>query len=50
MYHVSTQGVDARMINVHHYYYYRGIGGAGGERDGWEGLPSAACTVPGRRA
>ena len=22
MYHVSTQGVDVRMINVHYYYYY----------------------------
>ena len=22
MYHVSTQGVDERMINVHYYYYY----------------------------
>ena len=22
MYHVSTQGVDKRMINVHYYYYY----------------------------
>ena len=22
MYHVSTQGVDERMINVHDYYYY----------------------------
>ena len=21
MYHVSTQGVDERMINVHYYYY-----------------------------
>ena len=21
MYHVSAQGVDERMINVHHYYY-----------------------------
>ena len=24
MYHVSAQGVDERMINVH-YYYYRGV-------------------------
>ena len=23
MYHVSTQGVDERVINVHYYYYYR---------------------------
>ena len=23
MYHVSTQGVDERMINVYYYYYYR---------------------------
>ena len=23
MYHVSAQGVDERMINVHYYYYYR---------------------------
>ena len=22
MYHVSAQGVDERMINVHCYYYY----------------------------
>ena len=22
MYHVSGQGVDERMINVHYYYYY----------------------------
>ena len=22
MYHVSVQGVDERMINVHYYYYY----------------------------
>ena len=22
MYHVSTQGVDERMINAHYYYYY----------------------------
>ena len=21
MYHVSTQGIDERMINVHYYYY-----------------------------
>ena len=21
MYHVNTQGVDERMINVHYYYY-----------------------------
>ena len=36
MYHVSDQGVDERMINVHYYYYYgvnsaklvvRGFGG-----------------------
>ena len=25
MYHVSAQGVDERMINVHYYYYYRQI-------------------------
>ena len=25
MYHVSAQGVDERMINVHYYYYYFGI-------------------------
>ena len=23
MYHVSAQGIDERMINVHYYYYYR---------------------------
>ena len=23
MYHVSAQGVDERMINVHYYYYCR---------------------------
>ena len=22
MYHVSAQGVDERMIDVHYYYYY----------------------------
>ena len=22
MYHVSAQGCDERMINVHYYYYY----------------------------
>ena len=22
MYHVSTQGVDEGMLNVHYYYYY----------------------------
>ena len=22
MYHVSAQGVDERMINVHYYYHY----------------------------
>ena len=22
MYHVSAQGVDERVINVHYYYYY----------------------------
>ena len=22
MYHVSTHGIDERMINVHYYYYY----------------------------
>ena len=22
MYHVSTQGIDERMINVHYYYLY----------------------------
>ena len=22
MYHVSAQGIDERMINVHYYYYY----------------------------
>ena len=25
MYHVSTQGVDERMINVHYYYYQIGV-------------------------
>ena len=25
MYHVSAQGVDERMINVHYYYYYVNI-------------------------
>ena len=23
MYHVSAQGVDERMINVHYYYYFQ---------------------------
>ena len=22
MYHVSTQGVDKRIINIHYYYYH----------------------------
>ena len=25
MYHVNTQGVDERMINVHYYYYRRAV-------------------------
>ena len=25
MYHVSAQGVDERMINVHYYYYCRNL-------------------------
>ena len=25
MYHVSAQGVDERMINVHYYYNYRAM-------------------------
>ena len=25
MYHVSAQGIDERMINVHYYYYYKEI-------------------------
>ena len=28
MYHVSAQGVDERMPNVHYYYYCSGGGGA----------------------
>ena len=27
MYHVSAQGVDERMINVHYYYLGQGEGG-----------------------
>ena len=27
MYHVSAQGVDERMINVHYYYYIKGFRG-----------------------
>ena len=37
MYHVSAQGVDERMINVHYYYYWHyggGGGGGGGGRGG----------------
>ena len=35
MYHVSTQGVDESMINVHYYYYLlhdciKRLGGGGG--------------------
>ena len=26
MYHVSTQGIDERMINVHYYYYCYSLG------------------------
>ena len=29
MYHVSTWGIDERMVNVH-YYYYATLGGGGG--------------------
>ena len=25
MYHVSAQGVDERMINVHYYYYWLSV-------------------------
>ena len=25
MYHVSAQGVDERMVNVHYYYYVQGL-------------------------
>ena len=25
MYHVSAQGIDERMINVHYYYYYYNV-------------------------
>ena len=41
MYHVSAQGVDERMINVHYYYYCKmdsrreeemGWGGGGGQK------------------
>ena len=35
MYHVSAQGVDERLINVHDYYYLKlkkGGGGGGGRR------------------
>ena len=27
MHHVSAQGVDERMINVHYYYYYYKLAG-----------------------
>ena len=27
LYHVSTQGVDERMTDVHYYYYYYSDGG-----------------------
>ena len=30
MYHVSAQGIDEHMINVH-YYYCSVMGGGGGE-------------------
>ena len=26
MYHVSAQGIDELMINVHYYYYYNRLG------------------------
>ena len=38
MYHVSAQGIDERMINVHYYYYYyyykveENVTGRGGHR------------------
>ena len=25
MYHVSAQGIDERMINVHYYYYHEQV-------------------------
>ena len=28
MYHVSAQGVDERMLNVHYYYYLSHFGGS----------------------
>ena len=32
MYHVSAQGIDERMINVHYYYYLRAAGQRRGQR------------------
>ena len=29
MYHVSAQGVDERIINVHYYYYFMEVGEEG---------------------
>ena len=41
MYHVSAQGVDERVINVHYYYYvsqqpYQSVVDLGGTRHGKE--------------
>ena len=37
MYHVSAQGVDERMINVHYYYERMWGGGGGGRVSGEDG-------------
>ena len=45
MYHVSAQGIDERMINVHYYYYAvseysRSLGGVSSHS-----IPSCACAT-----
>ena len=43
MYHVSAQGIDERMINVHYYYWARGQNGIGNESPG---PPPSLLTQP----
>ena len=57
MYHVSAQGIDERMINVHYYYYYYYSDTSDDDTDSTENitalLPPKSCpplsVVPGWR-
>ena len=42
MYHVNTQGIDERMVNVH-YYDYVTLGGGGGGGGGGLQSPTKWC-------